>query len=309
MSAKVGLVTVTYNSESVLAEFLESFSGIAGVDAHLYVVDNASSDGTREQLEAAAGPRISVILNDSNTGIAVGNNQGIAAARDDECDWILLINNDTTFDSGMVSRLVDSATEQDLKIVSPIIAATDPPGSDWYSNGVVHPWRAMQAKHLGMGAELVLDRTFPYSVDYASTCALLVHPSVFRDIGLMDPVYFVYGDDVDFCLRATRAGHGYHVDPGALLLHKASSLTGEFTGPFAARWISRNWVVVARRHATAAQKLIGGCYIAAWTAARLLTRRDSLQVTGWRLKAYREGMTVDLSAAPPRLETMRSDAL
>jgi GT2 family glycosyltransferase len=309
MSPKVGLVTVTYNSESVLEDFLESFYRLSGVDAHLYVVDNASSDGTRASLDAVAGSQISVIRNRTNTGIAVGNNQGIAAARDDACDWILLINNDTTFDSEMVAHLVDTATTQGLKILSPVIAATNPPGSDWYSDGVVHPWRAMQAKHVGMGSPLVLDRTTPYPVNYASTCALLIHSAVFRDIGLMDPMYFVYGDDVDFCIRATRAGYGYYVDPGALLTHKASSLTGEFTGPFAARWISRNWVVVARRHANAAQKTIGGFYIAAWTLARFLTRRDTLQVTRWRVAAYREGMKVDLSAAPPRLENMRSNAL
>lgn len=309
MTVRVGLVTVTYNSGSVLSDFLDSFASLSGVDARLYVVDNNSTDGTPERLKAIRDPKVSVILNEDNAGIAIGNNQGIEAARVDSCDWILLINNDTLFDPDFVSRLVGTASDRGLKIVSPLIAATEPPGSDWYSDGKIHAWRAMQAKHVGMGDTLRAPIGDPYVVDYASTCALLVHPSVFEAVGLMDPVYFVYGDDVDFCLRATRAGFDYHVEPRAVLVHKASSLTGEFTGPFAARWISRNWVVVARRHATKLQLLTGAVFIGAWTVARLLTRRDSLKVTRWRVAAFLEGSRVDLSVPPPRFADGPVDAL
>lgn len=307
MGVSVGVVTVTFNSSSVLDDFLASLWAQVGVDVRLYAVDNDSQDSTVDRLkEDGRHHPTAVIANDANLGVAVGNNQGIEAAIADGCDWVLLLNNDTLFPPPFVADLVRVADAGGLDIVSPLIEATDPPGSNWYSDGVIHPFKAMKTTHLGMGDEL-LPATHPEAatVDYASTCALLVRPAVFEAVGLMDPIYFVYGDDVDFCIRAKRAGYHYTVTARAVLTHKASSLTGEFTGAFAAHWITRNWVVLARRHCSAAQLVLGGVYMAMWVVGRLVLRRENLDVTRRRIKAIREGWRLDLGPEPPRLIAAR----
>ncbi|MDQ4502979.1 glycosyltransferase family 2 protein [Sinomonas sp. ASV322] len=299
----VGVVTVTFNSSSVLDDFLASLWAQEGVNVRLYSVDNDSQDSTVDRLtEESCHHPATVIANDANFGVAVGNNQGIEAALADGCDWVLLLNNDTMFSPTFIADLVRVANHRGLDIVSPLIEATEPPGSNWYSDGVIQPFKAMKTTHLGMGDPL-LPASHPevVAVDYASTCALLVRPVVFETVGLMDPIYFVYGDDVDFCIRAKRAGYHYTVTSSAVLTHKASSLTGEFTGAFASHWITRNWVVVARRHCSPLQLFVGSVYMAMWVVGRLVFRRESLSVTRRRINAVREGWRLDLRPEPPRL--------
>ena len=306
----VGVVTVTFNSSSVLDDFLSSLWAQKGVDIRLYAVDNNSRDCTVNRLaEDALQHPATIIANDANLGVAVGNNQGIEAALGDGCDWVLLLNNDTLFPPTFIADLVRVADDRGLDVVSPLIEATDPPGSNWYSDGVIQAFKAMKATHRGMGDSLVPSRHPDVAtVDYASTCALLVRPVVFEAVGLMDPIYFVYGDDVDFCIRAKRAGFSYTVTARAVLIHKASSLTGEFTGAFAARWITRNWVVVARRHCSPTQLAFGSVYMAMWVVGRLALRRENLKVTGRRIKAIWEGWRLDLSPEPPRLLASEAQA-
>ncbi|TFC74532.1 glycosyltransferase family 2 protein [Cryobacterium sp. TMS1-20-1] len=306
--AKVGVVTVTYNSGRVLDDFLVSLKAQVGVDVHLYAVDNASSDDTLAKLSRySAENAVTTIANSGNEGVASGNNQGTVAALADGCDWVLLLNNDTVFGPDVLASLVRSAEKNQLNILSPLIEATEPAGSIWYLSGVISPYKGMWAKHLRMGEPLVGPYPDVMPVDYASTCALLIRPSVFESVGLMDPVYFVYGDDVDFCIRATRAGFQYAVAGDVKILHKASSITGAFTDPFAVRWVTRNWAVVARRHCSPVQRVSGSVYMAAWTLARFAARRENFTVLKGRLRAFREGWTLNLSSVPPRLDNPNID--
>ena len=77
---KVGVVTVTYNSSFVIDGFLRSLLQQTHADFLLYIVDNASTDTSLEQVARYPDPRIHVIANASNCGIAEGNNQGIRSA-------------------------------------------------------------------------------------------------------------------------------------------------------------------------------------------------------------------------------------
>src|SRR5690242_9561959 len=77
---KIGVVTVTYNSARVIDGFLTSLLGQSKCDFVLYAVDNASSDETLARIGTYNDPRVRVIANEKNLGIAEANNQGIEAA-------------------------------------------------------------------------------------------------------------------------------------------------------------------------------------------------------------------------------------
>lgn len=298
----VGVVTVTYNSAGVLDDFLVSLGGQLGVDVRLYAVDNASIDGTLAKLRAFDHGAVWILENVDNVGIAVGNNQGIVKAMQDECDWILLLNNDTFFKETAIRDLVSIAERETIGILAPTIEATEPTGSIWYAGGRMSAHRGMQVKHSDMGGPMSIAGAGLRETAYASTCVLLLRPEVFNAVGLMDPVYFVYGDDVDFCIRAKAAGWPYWITGGVFFSHKASSLTGEYTAPFAVRWISRNWVVVARRHCSAWELTFANIYMFAWAIARVATKRDSFVGFRSRLRAFAEGRHVDLTSPPPNID-------
>ncbi|MGV8883237.1 MAG: glycosyltransferase family 2 protein [Rhodoglobus sp.] len=299
-SRRVGVVTVTFNSGQVLPDFLDSLATQSGASIHLVAVDNASGDTSIAQLtnETRLG-EITIIANDENLGVAIGNNQGIQAALDAGCDWVLLLNNDTVLPPEAISILVREAEENNLKVLSPAIAASDPPGTIWYGDGRFVPSQGYRTQHSTMGKPLAdLPKTLTRT-GYASTCCLLVHPSVFDAVGLMDPVYFVYFDDVDFAVRCTKAGIEYWITPATQILHKASSLTGGKSSPFTIKWTSRNWPLIARRHLAIPQRTIALAFIQAWMVARVLTRRDSLATFRIRQSSFWEGLRAAASAPPP----------
>src|SRR6266851_3540121 len=98
---KIGVVTVTYNSGSVLADFLKSVWFQSHGNFILYTVDNASTVTRMQVLRGCTDSRLKIISNADNLGVAEGNNQGIRLALEDGCGYVLLINNDTEFNEDL----------------------------------------------------------------------------------------------------------------------------------------------------------------------------------------------------------------
>ena len=127
---RVGVVTVTYNSANVLEDFLDSLSAQQGVEVRLYAVDNDSHDGSVDRLrEETRLPHLTVIANTRNAGVAEGNNQGIVAALDDRCDWVLLLNNDTVLPSDLIELLVRNAESDGAKLIASTSESSSSPNA------------------------------------------------------------------------------------------------------------------------------------------------------------------------------------
>ena len=222
---RVGVVTVTFNSGSVIREFMESLLKQTHAEFILYVIDNASSDETLKVLSEYEDARVVVIPNQANVGVAEGNNIGIRAALKDGCCSVLLINNDTVFDSDLVSKLAEGLEQYQCDMIVPKILYFDRPETIWCAGGYFSRYRG-SARHFG--SDRKDDGRFdqPREVNYSPTCCMLIKREVFERVGLMDANYFVYFDDTDFCNRAHRGGERLFYLPSARLLHKVSSLTG-----------------------------------------------------------------------------------
>lgn len=287
----IGLVTVTYNSETVLPDFLRS---VRRQDTRcvVYAVDNASSDKSIELLVQVASDDLRVLPQVANGGIAVGNNVGIKMALHDGCDWILLINNDTTFDAALVGKLVATAEEEDALIVVPSIRYHDNPSVVWFEAATYDRWRGSIPVALPPATPDRVRR-----IECANTCCALIHRSVFELVGLMDENYFVYWDDTDFFLRCYRAGVAMVLDPRLTILHKVSSLTGGGESEFSQRQRIKNRVYFVRKHSSRAIRWIG-LPLTAWNALRLGFRspnpRHRLDVL---LKAFIEGLRMPVLPA------------
>ena len=102
----LGVITVTYNSGAVIDEFLVSLFAQVDVNWHLYVVDSSSQDDTCNKIIAYNFEKITLIQQNENVGFAKGNNIGISRAIFDGCNELLLINNDTAFDKGFLTKLL-----------------------------------------------------------------------------------------------------------------------------------------------------------------------------------------------------------
>ncbi len=244
----VAAVTVTYNAGEDWEPFLGSTLAQRGVDWHLVVVDNASADATRTKLAAITDPRITVILNDSNVGVAAANNQGIDFALARGADHILILNNDTVFDADLFAGLAASLVQNAVDAVSPLIPYFDRPDRIWFGGGSFTRRFGVINVHDHHDEPLDAIPSQPFAIDYAPTCCLLVERRVFARIGMMDEEYFVYWDDTDFCWRLRAAGLTILLDPGLQLLHKVSRSTGGNLSPFTIRYAQRNQMLFVRKH-------------------------------------------------------------
>ncbi len=148
--------------------------------------------------------------NKNNRGFSGGNNLGIRQALEKDADYILLLNNDTIVESDFLRRLVEVG-ERDRKagILGPVIYEhrTD----KIHFNGGKINWLYTKGRHIA-GA-----------TDYITGACMLVKREVIDKIGLMDEDYFLYCEDVDWCLRARKAGYRCVVVPEAKIWHKVSA--------------------------------------------------------------------------------------
>ena len=226
---KIGIVTITYNSEKVLVPFIDCIIKQTYSNFNLYVVDNNSSDNTCDLLSEIKDDRVVLIKNQKNLGVAKGNNQGILKSIDDNCDQILLINNDVEFESKLLEKLILAQEKSNSSLVSPKINYFSSKNKIWYAGSWFDKKRGFLPIHRGMGEIDYSQYDNVEQVEYSPTCCCLITKKVFEDVGLMDEDYFVYFDDTDFSYRVLNDGrHKMIYYPFVKFYHKVGSLTNSF---------------------------------------------------------------------------------
>ncbi len=227
----IHVIVLNWNGGKVLGPCLESLARVTDPRLEIIVVDNASSDGSAEIARRAAGG-VELIVNDRNLLFAEGNNVGLRRAMERGGSLFLLLNNDTVVDSSFAARMLAALErEPSAGVVGPKIVYDDDPARIWYGGGGFVPI-AWIPRHESIRK---LDGSFAErggETGWVTGCAMLVKREVIESIGLLDPSYTIYCEDVDFCLRARRAGWKCLYEPRALVRHKVSSSSGGGMTPF-----------------------------------------------------------------------------
>ena len=194
--------------------------------AQVMVVDNGSSDGSAERI-AREFPAVDVLALPENLRFAGGNNQGVRRALAAGASAVMLLNNDTEADPGLLERLL-LALEQhpEAAAAAPLIYFGAPSRRVWYAGGRCTPALGLTA-HRGLRA---LDRGQYRSIErtgYLTGCCLLARREAWERVGLLDERYHIYAEDADWSLRARRAGWTLLFVPTARLWHKVSAKAGD----------------------------------------------------------------------------------
>jgi len=230
---KIGVVTVTYNSDKVLQPFLSDLFAQSFHNFNLYVIDNASEDKTLKILDDLNDNRVNQIRNHSNIGVAAANNIGIKKALEDKCSHILILNNDIEFSNTLFKDMLVSIKKENCSMMTPKIMYHSDKDIIWYAGGGFKKSNGYLPYHNGFNENIKNNNYKSLYVDYASTCCLLIKKDVFETIGYMDEKYFVYFDDTDFLFRVKKEGvHKIYYDSQITLFHKVGSLTKSLTKEF-----------------------------------------------------------------------------
>lgn len=278
---KIGLVTVLYNSDEMLPDFFESLFIQCYKNFILILVDNSPSKKTNDILIKLSNETKIQFIHlqmQNNIGVAAANNVGIKQALSENCDTILLLNNDIVFNQiNCFSRLVDLAKSK--KIIVPKILYYNT-NKVWYGGGLFRNWFGF-VKHTGCGlSESSITINKAKNTFYAPTCFALIDKIIFENIGLMDEQYFVYSDDTDFMYRAYKAGYRVWYEPSLVIEHKISQSTGGMTSNFSLYYDTRNKIYYSRKFNNFLLKISSmffGIFLAVLFAVK--TRRKSAFVS------------------------------
>jgi GT2 family glycosyltransferase len=190
-------------------------------DTEVVVVDNASTDETRELLAHFRG-LVRVIENAENRGFVDACNQGAAASRG---RFLLFLNNDTVVLPGWLDGLVETA-ERDERAGAVGSLFLYPDGRIQEAGAVV--WSNGEAFHYGWGRSSEDRRfTFAREVDYCSGASLLVRRELFERLGGFDRRYApAYYEDTDLCMGVRSLGYKVVYQPHSRLYHFEGATAG-----------------------------------------------------------------------------------
>lgn len=262
---KIAVVVLNYNGLENTLECLESLRkcDTGSHEAEIIVVDNNSQDGSQEALGKLKD--IYLVQNADNLGYSGGNNVGIKKALSLGADYIFVLNNDTLVDKNILINLVHAASAGD--IISPKIyfapgfefhkerySSRDRGKVIWYAGGAID-WANIIGRHLGVDEVDKGQFARRHQIDLATGAAMFVKRAVFEKTGLFDEKYFLYLEDMDFCVRAKKAGFKIIFEPAAIVWHKNASSSGGSGSPLQDYFITRNRLLFAAKYAKLKTKL------------------------------------------------------
>lgn len=241
---RVGIVLVNYNGQKFMPDCLESLAKIDYALAQVIVVDNASTDGSADWTQTHY-PSVTLIRHTHNQGITGGNNAGIEWCKKNNCDYVLLLNNDTVVEPDFLNQLL-LQMEPDCLLVPKIYFYDNKSLINNHVGGFDY-WRGRHLDWFYEKTDSAQSRKIHFA-QMASTCALLIPISTFGAIGIMDEAYFMYSDDTDFLTRAVRSGIRIKFVPDAVLYHRESSSSGGPNSPLSIYYTNRNRLYFMFKH-------------------------------------------------------------
>lgn len=209
---KIAVIILHFGLLETTKDFLRELSKKIG-DNQVIIINNTSDDCTDLTKIIA---RTKLINNPRNLGFATGVNQGLTLAlKDKSITHFFLMNNDLSIVFGSFAQLLLTfAKFPHCGIVSPVLHHAL--GYDW--GGKYNKWSGM-VKHKNWGNKPKTIQT----VGHVAGAAMLISREAIEKVGMLDERFFLYYEDLDFCLRTTRAGFNIHINPDVIAEHAVSA--------------------------------------------------------------------------------------
>lgn len=227
MSSELVIIIVNWNGGDLLRRCLASIDAFPPrLSYEIVVVDNASTDGSREFLETYN--RVRLIKSDENLGFGRANN---LAFKETTAPLIFLLNSDAEVLPGTIDKLI-STLESDPRIgvVGPRLNNTDGTlqASVWRNPTtpfelLTNAFRLYKLLPRKLRGELLLgyhwDHSYRRQASLLSGAALLIKRRVIDEVGGFEERFHMYGEDTEWCLRIARSSWQLIFEPAAIVVH------------------------------------------------------------------------------------------
>ena len=234
MSSHVAIAIVGYNNTADIDSCIGAIAKSTYPDFEVVICENGSEQTyqtLRDTFSArlAGGQPVKVIKSPANNGYASGINQCIAASPSADAWWIL--NPDTEPTPAALAALIRRLEQGDVQAVGNTVYFPD--GRVQSHGGA---WRSWLARAVSIGSGSALETppnaaTIEQAQTYLSGASMLVSREFVQRAGLMSEEFFLYCEEIDWCLTAARKGLKLGFAPGATVLHKQGTSTGRSMSP------------------------------------------------------------------------------
>ncbi len=241
----VVIVIVTRNHWAETAACLDSLAAVDYPNFQTVVVDNGSTDETVTAVRRQY-PDISVVDTGANLGYADGNNTGMRWALRRGAEYVLLLNNDTIVAPDFLTCLIDAAeADPDAGLLGPMVYHHSEPNLIQSAGGERTPdW---QFYHRGQNEPDTGRFREVEPVTWLTGCAILARREYVENDGFLDPDFFLYSEDVDWCVRAEEAGFRVLFVPQSRIWHKG--VKPDYNpGPYVTYYSARNHLLLLTKH-------------------------------------------------------------
>lgn len=221
----VSIIILSYNTKELLRECLKSlYKNLTEIDFEVIVVDNASTDGTVEEIQKLkvnsqnCSSKVKIIQNDKNCGFSKGNNIGVKKAKG---EYLLFLNSDTEIqDSGLAGMVEFLKSHTGVGILGGRLKNMN--GSLQKSAGRFYTLFNVFLMLFG-GEKIGMLRLSPSGVkqvDWVSGAFMLIRRELFEKLKGFDEHFFMYMEDMEICFRAKKFGFDTYFYPNVSVLHK-----------------------------------------------------------------------------------------
>ena len=234
---KIACIICNYNKYEFAVKCVKSLleQTMTGID--IFVVDNASTDGSVEILRERYGRQITVIANKENLGGSGGFNTGLRLVlNEDIYQYVVLIDNDVFLEKSAIQKLYDyMESHRDVGILGPKILQMAYPDTVQDLGGSITENYRMHGNYNGMK-----DFQLPEELDcaYISTCTAMARIDAVKQFGLMPEENFIYWDDVEWSKKCQLAGYRTVAISSASVWHNHSII--EHPSGFTKYYLTRN---------------------------------------------------------------------
>jgi GT2 family glycosyltransferase len=297
----LAVVVVSYNTREYLAPCLAALPAALGrLVAETWVVDNASPDGSAAMVRQRFAS-LHLIASDHNGGYAYANNLGLRAAGFGaerparRFRHALLLNPDTVAPPGSLERLVAFLdANPTVGVCGPRVVRPDGSLDRACRRGTPTPLVAFyqltglarlfpRSRHFARYNLTFLPEDRQAEVDAVVGACLALRGETLGSIDLLDERFFMYGEDLDLCLRARQAGWQVVYYPGVEIVHHKGRATRKSSAPMI-REFYRSMLLFHDKHfaATSPAALNAGVRLAVKLGCRLALLRDAARPAGRR---------------------------
>ena len=237
----LSIVIINWNSAGYLRNCLRSvYEHTQGIDMEIIVLDNASFDGSRELVEREFR-QVRFIQSEQNLGFARGNN---TAVRHASGHWLLFLNPDTELHGPAINRLLDAAKSLprpgalgarllngDGTLQTSCVQVFPRITNHLLDADILRRW--FPRARLWGAAALYSDNPAPVPVERVSGACLMTPRPTFEQLGGFEEGYFMYCEDLEYCLKAHKAGCRNYYVPKAVVVHHGGKSSSQVLGQFA----------------------------------------------------------------------------